>query len=107
MGTMVGTVKNQQNVPIMGATVTCGTITATTNASGAYSMQVPAGTHSVTASAPGYDSVTHSNVIVVTGQTTTVNFILPPSSTVILLEDSFGTYENFALTFAPWTCMWM
>ena len=107
MGTMVGTVKNQQNVPIMGATVTCGTITATNNASGAYSMQVPTGTHSVTASEPGYDSVTHSNVIVVTGQTTTVNFILPPSSTVILLEDSFGTYENFALTFAPWTCMWM
>jgi len=105
IGTIAGTVKNQQNAPIMGATVTCGTITATTNASGAYSMQVPAGTHSVTASAPGYDSVTHSNVIVVTGQTTTVNFILPPSSTIILLEDSFETYENFALTFAPWTCV--
>jgi hypothetical protein len=89
----------------MGATVTCGTITATTNASGAYSMQVPAGTHSVTASAPGYDSVTHSNVVVITNQTTTVNFILPPSSTLILLEDSFETYENFALTFAPWTCV--
>jgi len=104
-GTIAGTVKNQQNAPIMGATVTCGTITATTNASGAYSMQVPAGTHSVTASAPGYDSVTHSNVTVVMGLTTTVNFILPPSSTLILLEDSFETYENFALTFAPWTCV--
>ena len=105
IGTIAGTVKNQQNAPIMGATVTCGTITATTNASGAYSMQVPAGTHSVTASAPGYDSVTHSNVVVITNQTTTVNFILPPSSTLILLEDSFETYENFALTFAPWTCV--
>jgi len=104
-GTIAGTVNNQQNAPIMGATVTCGTITATTNASGAYSMQVPAGTHSVTASAPGYDSVTHSNVVVITNQTTTVNFILPPSSTLILLEDSFETYENFALTFAPWTCV--
>jgi len=105
IGTIAGTVKNQQNAPIMGATVTCGDVTATTNASGAYSMQVPAGTHSVTASAPGYDSVTQDNVIVVTGQTTTVNFILPPSSTNIILEDSFETYENFALTFAPWTCV--
>jgi len=105
IGTIAGTVKNQQNAPIMGATVTCGDVTATTNTSGAYSMQVPAGTHSVTASATGYDSVTQDNVIVVTGQTTTVNFILPPSSTIIILEDSFETYENFALTFAPWTCV--
>ncbi len=105
VGTVIGTVKNQQNAPIMGATVTCGDVTATTNASGAYSMQVPAGTHSVTASAPGYDSVTEDNVVVVNNQTTTVNFILPPSSTNILLEDSFETYENFALTFAPWTCV--
>jgi urease beta subunit len=105
IGTIAGTVKNQQNAPIMGATVTCGDVTATTDNSGAYSMQVPAGTHSVTASATGYDSVTQDNVIVVTGQTTTVNFILPPSSTIIILEDSFETYENFALTFAPWTCV--
>ncbi|TDF72514.1 T9SS-dependent choice-of-anchor J family protein, partial [Candidatus Syntrophosphaera thermopropionivorans] len=105
VGTVIGTVKNQQNAPIMGATVTCGDVTATTNASGAYSMQVPAGTHSVTASAPCYDSVTEDNVVVVNNQTTTVNFILPPSSTNIILEDSFETYENFALTFAPWTCV--
>ncbi len=105
IGTIAGTVKNQQNAPIMGATVTCGDVTATTNNSGAYSMLVPAGTHSVTASATGYDSVTHDNVVVVTGLTTTVNFILPPSSTIIILEDSFETYENFALTFAPWTCV--
>jgi hypothetical protein len=105
IGTIAGTVKNQQNAPIAGAAVTCENVTATTNASGAYSMQVPAGTRSVTASAPGYDSVTQNNVIVVTGQTTTVNFILPPSIIVELLNDSFETYENFALTFAPWTCV--
>ncbi|HNW24669.1 MAG TPA: choice-of-anchor J domain-containing protein, partial [Candidatus Cloacimonas sp.] len=80
---------------------TCGDVTATTNASGAYSMSVLAGTHSVTASHPNYASVTHSGIIVVTGQTTTVNFQLPPTSD--LFSDSFENYANFALTFAPWT----
>jgi hypothetical protein len=103
IGTIAGIVRNQQNAPILGATVTCGTVTATTNASGAYSMQVVAGTHNVTASATGYASVTQSGVIVVTGQTTTVNFQLPPSAE--LLVDGFETYENFALAFAPWTCV--
>ena len=37
----------------------------------------------------------------VTGQTTTVNFQLPP--TADLFSDGFETYPNFTLTFAPWT----
>jgi len=101
IGTIAGIVRNMQNQPISGATVTCGDVTATTNASGAYSMSVLAGTHSVTASHPNYASVTHSGIIVVTGQTTTVNFQLPPVSD--LFSDSFENYANFALTFAPWT----
>ena len=101
IGTVAGIVRNMQNAPISGASITCGTATATTNASGAYSMQVIAGTHSVTASHPNYASVTHTGVVVVTGQTTTVNFQLPPSAN--LLEDGFESYDNFALTFAPWT----
>ncbi|HPB43323.1 MAG TPA: carboxypeptidase regulatory-like domain-containing protein, partial [Candidatus Syntrophosphaera sp.] len=44
IGTIAGIVRSQQNAPIMGATVTCGDVSATTNASGAYSMQVVAGT---------------------------------------------------------------
>jgi hypothetical protein len=83
IGTIAGIVRNQSNAPISGATVTCGTVTATTNASGAYSMQVQAGTWSVTASHPSYASVTQNGVIVVTGQTTTMNFVLPPTANVI------------------------
>ena len=101
IGTVAGIVRNQQNAPIAGATVTAGDFNATTNASGAYSMQVVAGTHSVTASAQGYSPSTQAGVIVVTGQTTTVNFQLAPSSTI--LEEGFESYPDFANSFAPWT----
>jgi len=101
IGTIAGIVRNQSNAPISGATVTCGTVTATTNASGAYSMQVQAGTHTVTAAATGYATGTQTGVVVVTGQTTTVNFQLAPAAD--LLTDGFETYENFAILFAPWT----
>lgn len=101
IGTIVGIVRNQQNATISGATITCAGYSATTNQNGAYSMQVIAGTHSVTASHPDYDSVTQENVTVVTGQTTTVNFVLPPSS--VLFQDGFESYPDFALEFAPWT----
>lgn len=101
IGTIAGIVRNMQNAPISGATVTVGTVTATTNASGAYSMQVVAGTHTVIASHPNYASATQTGVVVVTGQTTTVNFQLPASAN--LLVDGFETYENFAILFAPWT----
>jgi hypothetical protein len=101
IGTIAGIVRNQQNQAIAGATVTSGTYTATTNTNGAYSIIVPAGTHSVTASHANYAPSTQTGIIVLTGQTTTVNFILAPTQN--LLVDGFETYANFALTFAPWT----
>lgn len=101
IGTIAGIVRDMANAPIMGATVSCGDVTATTNASGAYSMQVAAGTWSVTASHPNYTPVTQDGVIVVTNQTTTVNFQLPISN--VLLSDGFESYENFVIEFAPWT----
>jgi hypothetical protein len=101
IGTIAGIVRTMQNAPIMGATVTCGDVTATTNSSGAYSMMVDTGVQSVTASHPNYQSVTHDGVIVVMGQTTTVNFQLPVANN--LLVDGFESYDNFALAFAPWT----
>jgi len=101
IGTIAGIVRDMANAPIMGATVSCGDVTATTNASGAYSMQVPAGTWSVTASHPNYTPVTQDGVIVVTNQTTTVNFQLPISN--VLLSDGFESYEDFVIEFAPWT----
>lgn len=101
VGTIAGLVRNPQNQGIAGATVVCGTVTATTNASGAYVMTVGAGTVNVTASAPGYNAVTQTGIVVVTGQTTTVNFTLPVSQ--IALQDGFESYTNFTLDFAPWT----
>jgi hypothetical protein len=75
-GTLVGTVRNQQNQAIVGATITAGAYTATTNASGVYSMNLPAGTYAVTCSATGYQSLTYENVIITAGQTTQRNFIM-------------------------------
>jgi len=101
IGTIAGFVRNMQNQAISGATVSVGTHTATTNASGAYSlMNIPQGTHSVTASHPNYSAVTQNGVVVVTGQTTTVNFQLPAST--VVLEDGFESYADFSLTFDPW-----
>jgi hypothetical protein len=78
MGTIAGVVRDIYNAPLPGATVTCGAMTATTNATGAYSMLVNAGVWDVTASRAGYVSHTNEDMIVVTGQTTTCNFALEP-----------------------------
>jgi hypothetical protein len=102
-GNIAGTIYNTSNTVIIGATVSCGNVTTTTNANGAYNMQVRVGTVTVTASHPNYSSVTQSGVLVVNGQTTTVDFHLVASET--LLEEGFETYDNFALLFAPWTCV--
>ena len=75
-GMIVGTVRRTDTSLIVGATVTNGTVTATTNSQGAYILTVPVGYHSVTASAAGYDSLTIDDVLVNYNLTTTVNFIL-------------------------------
>jgi len=92
-------VRNTSNQPIVGATVAAGTATATTNTTGAYSLQVNAGTYTVTCTAAGYVTGTQTGVVVVTGQTTPVNFILAPAN---LVTDGYETYNNFATDFAPW-----
>lgn len=99
VGTIAGIVRNLQTAPVMGATVSCGDVSATTNSSGAYSMLVDSGTHSVTASHPEYHSVTQDGVVVTTGQTTTLHFQLAYD----WLLEGFESYANFALEFAPWT----
>ena len=74
IGTIAGLVRNLQNQPVAGATITCGTSTASTTSSGAYSMSVLSGIYNVTASHPNYQSVTHPGIFVISNQTTTVNF---------------------------------
>ena len=99
-GMISGVVRQQNNQPIPGATVTAGTFSATTNNSGAYSIILPTGTYSVTATATNYTSVTQQNIVVNPNQTTTVNFILPvgsdaddPSAPVTATELK-GNYPN-------------
>jgi hypothetical protein len=75
-GMIAGLVRRQNSTPIAGATVTAGTYTATTNNGGAYTLVVPIGTYSVTASADGFITQTVDNVLVSPDLTTTVNFIL-------------------------------
>jgi hypothetical protein len=99
IGTIVGIVRNESNQAIAGATITAGNVTATSNATGAYTMTVPQGTYTVTCSAPTYMTGTQTGVIVVTGQTTTLNFVLEASTEV---TDGFETYEDFAIDFPPW-----
>jgi hypothetical protein len=67
--------------PIAGATVTAvGGISATTNSSGDYDMNLPVGSYDLTATKYGYKEGTASGVTVTDGQTTTENFKLAVAS---------------------------
>jgi uncharacterized membrane protein len=75
-GSITGSVIDAKGSPIVGAAVTDGTRTATTDASGKYTIaDVPLGTYQVVASKEGYDSLT-SSVAVVSDGTATLNFSL-------------------------------
>ena len=75
-GMIIGTVRNTNAIPIADATVTNGTVSATTNSMGVYTIVVPVGFHSVTASAEGYSPRTVDEVLVDYDLATTVNFVL-------------------------------
>ncbi len=101
VGTLAGYVRNLAGEAIAGATVSSGEYSATTNGQGAYSMMLPAGTHTVIASHPSYAASSQSGIIVVTGQITNLDFALELTS--IVFFDDFESYDNFAVNFAPWT----
>lgn len=70
-GTLTGTIRSaSSSLPIAGATVTVATVSATTNASGVYTISnAPSGVRSVTTSAPGYITRTDSVNITPGGST--------------------------------------
>jgi len=78
-GSITGSVNHAENgSPIAGATVSDGTRTATTDATGKYTIaDVPPGTYQVTASKSGYESSTSSGTVVSCG-TAVMNFSLNP-----------------------------
>ena len=84
-GTVTGTVTSAATgKPLAGAQVSVGTDSTTTNSSGVYSISVPAGTYTVTATDFGYKSQTDPGVPVTDGGTTTENFALMTAPSVTL-----------------------
>ncbi len=76
MGEIAGQVIDSQSQAVAGAVITAGGLSTVTNTWGLYALALEQGTYSVTCTKQGYDPVTHENIEVSTGQTTTVNFIL-------------------------------
>ncbi|MBI5498923.1 MAG: carboxypeptidase regulatory-like domain-containing protein [Deltaproteobacteria bacterium] len=76
-GTVEGSVTSDAGVAIDGATVAFfpGTATATTDAAGEYTIELPIGVYSATATATGYTDASADNISVVAGGTTTLDAI--------------------------------
>jgi len=76
-GHVTGTVTDESTGnPIQGANITADGHSVLTSASGAYDIELQAGTYTVTVSAAGYDESSETGVIVTAGQSTTLNFEL-------------------------------
>ncbi|RJS75398.1 PEGA domain-containing protein, partial [Methanophagales archaeon] len=105
-GTLSGTVTNTTGAPIEGALIKASSHQTTTNSTGGYTITLPAGNYTLTASKTGYQSAT-SSATVNEGATTTVDFTLTPipadttsPSAVIDLSTSNPTPHSITLT---WT----
>ena len=82
-GTLQGTVTDSLSaIPIVNAKIDVGAITTYTDADGFYSVTLPVGSYSVTASAYGYAPATVLGVAIIADTTTTQNFALTPRSIV-------------------------
>ncbi len=85
MGILTGCVVDQDSEPVLGATVTAGNATRSTDADGMYSMTVLAGAFTVNATKTGYegDSV---EATVVAGETTWANLTLTLTSGILVVR---------------------
>jgi hypothetical protein len=102
-GTIAGYVRDTNNTPIAGATVSTniGGYSTTTQSDGSYTLSnVAVGTYSVTASKTGYQSQTQNNVTVTSGQTTTVNFNLAQGA---IASENFESMPSWSSSYdASW-----
>ena len=90
-GALQGTVTDSgTSSPIGGVTVALGSRTTTTDVNGAYSFAgLPSGTYpTLTASFPGYTSLTVANIVINDGLTTTQNFSLTLAATSACITDT-------------------
>ena len=84
-GTITGAVTaTATGQPLSGATITVAGFTVTTNSSGQYTINIPDGSYTVTASSFGYANQTATGVQVSQGQATTQNFVLTAAAKVTL-----------------------
>jgi N-acetylneuraminic acid mutarotase len=77
-GVVSGVISSTAGGPIAGATVSADGLSATTDPSGAYSLDVPTGTYTLTASGYGFASSVVNGVTVADGAKVTENFTLAP-----------------------------
>ena len=91
-GSIAGTVTNAAGSGIANAVISYsgGASTAITNSNGSYTLSVPLGSYSVTATATGYQSVIQQGVSVAAGVSTALNFVLQQTGTIS------GTVTNSA-----------
>jgi hypothetical protein len=109
-GALQGTVTSSVGGgPIAGVTVSLGSRTATTNASGFYSFpNLPSGTYpNVTATFPGYTSSSINSIVVNDAAITVQDFVLSPGDNAACLTDTTqldfqrGVFSNVDLTTTP------
>jgi len=97
-GTLIGSVRNPQNIPINGATITAGAFTTTSMPNGNYSLTLPAAGYTVVCSATNYNPVTQLNIVVNANLPTTLNFTLTPTDNidevVVVATALKGNYPN-------------
>lgn len=98
VGTVVGSVRDESNVPLSGAGIRVepGGLTATSSADGSYSLVLSEGVYSLTATLDGFEPMAHEDVSIVEGQTVVLDFTLvslpgppppPPPSRLIANGD--------------------
>ena len=80
-GNIVGFVRRSNGQGIASATITAeGGFSTTANNAGAYSLNLPAGIYSVTATHAAFNAFTAENIAVSPNQNTTLNFTMTPVS---------------------------
>jgi hypothetical protein len=80
VGTVTGKVTNNQGSPISGASVSSGGNGAITGADGGYTLQVPAGTSTLTAALAGYQNASESVTVTSGGSTQADPLQLQPNN---------------------------
>lgn len=102
-GTVAGQVRTADGVAIPATVEVAGTpVAAQTDGKGTYSIDLPAGTHTLRVAAAGYRTAT-AQVTVTVGEHTVQTFVLVPAPSALLVDadqwfgENVGLYYSFAL----------